>query len=52
MGEAYLIATTCSHPPSGSVGWTLKMLADKLVSLEVVESISQSTVYRTLKKMN
>ena len=50
--EAYLIATTCSNPPSGYAGWTLKMLADKLVSLEVVDAVSESTVFRTLKKTN
>ncbi|KST61954.1 transposase [Mastigocoleus testarum BC008] len=50
--EAYLIATTCSNPPSGYGRWTLKMLADRLVSLEVVDAVSESTVFRTLKKMN
>ncbi|WP_407657110.1 IS630 family transposase [Mastigocoleus testarum] len=48
--EAYLIATTCSNPPSGYGRWTLKMLADRLVSLEVVDAVSESTVFRTLKK--
>ncbi|NJL80881.1 MAG: helix-turn-helix domain-containing protein [Richelia sp. SM2_1_7] len=48
--EAYLIATTCSNPPSGYGRWTLKMLASKLVSLEVVDTVSESTVFRTLKK--
>lgn len=50
--EAYLIATTCSDPPSGYARWTLKMLADKLVSLEVIDAVSESTVFRTLKKTN
>ncbi len=50
--EAYLIATTCSNPPSGYARWTLKMLADKLVNLEVVDRVSETTVFRTLKKTN
>ena len=40
VGEACLIATTCSQPPLGHQGWTLQLLADRLVSLEVVDSIS------------
>jgi transposase len=48
--EAYLIATTCSKAPEGSVRWTLKMLADQMVSLEIIDSISTSTIGRTLKK--
>jgi transposase len=50
--EARLIAMACSRPPAGCAKWTLKMLADKLVELEVVESVSQQTVRRTLKKTN
>jgi hypothetical protein len=38
--EAYLIATCCSSPPEGRVRWTLRMLADKLVQMNYVESIS------------
>ena len=49
-GEARLIAIACSRPPEGRARWTLKMLADRLVELEVVESISDQTVRRTLKK--
>jgi len=49
-GEARLIAIACSEPPQGRARWTLKMLADKLVALEVVDSISDQTVRRTLKK--
>jgi transposase len=45
-GEAYLIATACSDAPNGSTRWTLKMLADQLVSLEIVDSLSKSTVGR------
>ena len=48
--EAQLVALTCSKAPEGQARWTLKLLADKLVEMEVVESIDPSTVYRTLKK--
>jgi len=47
--EAHLIALACSNPPTGRSRWTLKLLADKLICLEVVESISKSTVGRSLK---
>ncbi len=49
-GEAQLIAVACSQAPEGHDHWTLRLLADKLVQLEVVESISYETVRRTLKK--
>ena len=48
--EARLIAVACSDPPDGRVVWTMQMLADKLIELEVVEAISDETVRRTLKK--
>ena len=48
--EARLIATACSTPPEGRKRWTLQLLADELVALQVVESISDETVRRTLKK--
>jgi transposase len=48
--EAHLIALACSPPPEGRVRWTLKLLAGKLVELEVADSISDQTVRRTLKK--
>jgi transposase len=48
--EAQLIALTCSPPPEGQARWTMKLLADKLVELEVVEAIDPATVWRTLKK--
>jgi transposase len=48
--EARLIALACSTPPEGRAKWTLKMLADKLVALEIVDSICDQTVRRTLKK--
>lgn len=50
--EAYLIATCCSEPPPGHARWTLKMLGDKLVQMNHVESISPETVRQTLKKTN
>jgi len=49
-GEARLIALACSQPPDGRDGWTLQLLADKLVELRVVESVSYETVRRVLKK--
>ena len=50
--EAKLIAIACSKPPQGRAKWTLRLLADELMMLEVVETISYETVRRTLKKMN
>jgi len=48
--EAMLIATACSDPPQGRNAWTMQLLADSLVTLELVESISDQTVRTTLKK--
>jgi transposase len=48
--EARLIALACSTPPEGRTRWTLHLLADRLVELRVVESISHETVRQTLKK--
>jgi transposase len=48
--EAYLIALACSNPPVGRDRWTLRLLADKLVELDVVEEISDETVRLRLKK--
>lgn len=50
--EARLVQLACSEAPNGRDRWTLQMLADKLVELEIVESISDETVRVTLKKMN
>lgn len=50
--EAQLIALTCSAAPEGRARWTMKLLAEKLVELEVVASIDPATVCRTLKKTN
>ena len=49
-GEAQLIAMACSQAPAGHDHWTLRLLAGKLVQLEVAEAISYKTVRRTLKK--
>jgi len=49
-GEAKLIACNCGPPPEGRNRWTLTMLADKAVELELVDSISRETVRQTLKK--
>lgn len=49
-GEAILIATACSEAPEGHDHWSLRLLAGKLVELQVVESISHEAVRRTLKK--
>ena len=51
-GEAKLIALSCGEPPAGAARWTLRLLAERLVELEVVEEISHETVRQTLKKMN
>jgi transposase len=48
--EAKLIATACSAPPQGRARWTLRLLADRLVELGVVESIGHETVRQALKK--
>jgi hypothetical protein len=48
--EARLIALACTKPPEGFDRWTLRLLADKLVELEVVDEISYQTVRRALKK--
>lgn len=48
--EAYLIATTCSTPPDGRARWSVRLLADEVVRLSIVDSISRETVRRTLKK--
>ena len=51
-GEARLVQLACSAAPDGQEQWTLQLLADKLVELEVVERISRETVRTTLKKTN
>lgn len=49
-GEAHLIALACSTPPEGRAVWTMQLLADRLVELEVVDSISDEAVRRRLGK--
>ena len=49
-GEAKLVALACSAPPGGHARWTLRLLGDKLVELEVVDSIHKETVRKALKK--
>lgn len=51
-GEAQLVVLACSDPPEGHSRWTLQLYADKLVALQVIESISRDTVRRALKKMS
>jgi transposase len=48
--EARLVAIACSQAPAGRTSWTLHLLADKLVELEIVDSICRETVRKTLKK--
>ena len=48
--EAKLTLLACSEPPEGRSKWTLRLLADKLVELEAVDSISHMSVHRMLKK--
>jgi hypothetical protein len=49
-GEAFLIALRCGEPPEGRTRWTLQLLADRMVELQVVDSLSYETVRRVLKK--
>lgn len=48
--EAYLVALACSTPPEGRREWTMQLLADNLITLGVVDAISDETVRRTLKR--
>jgi hypothetical protein len=50
--EAHLIALACGAPPEGYGRWSLRLLADRLVELEQVETVSYQTVRRVLKKTN
>ena len=49
-GEAFLVATACSEAPEGQEHWTMQLLADRLVELKLVETISDETVRLALKK--
>ena len=48
--EAHLVALSCSDPPEGFARWSLRLLADRVVELEYIESVSHETVRRVLKK--
>jgi len=50
--EAHLVALSCSEPPEGFARWSLRLLADKVVELEYIDSISHEAVRRVLKKRN
>ena len=50
--EAHLVAIACGAPPEGRSRWTLRLLADRIVGLGYVESVSHETVRQTLKKTN
>lgn len=50
--EAHLVAITCSQAPEGHGRWTLRLLAERLVELELVDSISHVAIGDVLKKMN
>jgi transposase len=49
-GEAHLVALACGEVPSGHARWTLRLLADQMVALEYVDTVSHETVRQTLKK--
>jgi len=49
--KAQIVTIACSKPPDGRSRWTLRLLADKAVELNVVDSISHTTILRMLKKM-
>lgn len=48
--EAHLVALSCSNPPEGFSRWSLRLLADKVVELDYIDSISHETIRRVLKK--
>ena len=50
--EAHLVAIACSDPPDGHTHWTLKLLAERMVELDHVDSIARETVRKALKKTN
>lgn len=50
--EAQLVAITCSAPPEGASRWTLKLVRERLIELEIVDDIGLETIRETLKKMN
>ena len=50
--EAHLVALSCSEPPEGFARWSLRLLADKVIELGYIESISHETIRHILKKRN
>jgi len=50
--EAHLIALSCSEPPEGFARWSLRLLADRVVEMHYIDSISYETIRRVLKKRN
>ena len=50
QAEAHLIALRCGEPPAGRTRWTLRLLADRLVELRIVEGVCHETVRQVLKK--
>jgi len=52
VAEAHLIAIACSSAPEGRNRWTVRLLADEMVSLGIVDSVSKSTIHNTMKKTN
>lgn len=50
--EAHLVSLCCSDPPEGYAKWSLRLLADRMVMLEYVPSVSHETIRKTLKKTN
>jgi len=48
--EAHLVALSCGEPPEGFARWSLRLLADKCVELDYVETVSHETIRRVLKK--
>ncbi|NOX66570.1 MAG: IS630 family transposase, partial [Chlorobi bacterium] len=50
--EAHLLALACSEAPKGRTRWTVRLLAEKMVELKIVPSVSPMTVCKTLKKIN
>ena len=52
VAEAHLIALACGDAPEGRNRWTVRLLKEQMVALNLVESCSKSSIHRTLKKMN
>ena len=52
VAEAHLIALDCGDAPEGRNRWTVRLLEEKMVAMNLVKSCSKSSIHRTLKKMN